>query len=106
MFWRRGGSSTWFALILFEYPFPVGRALGRCRILRGLAWGAAALVLVPIVCILWTPSIRGRRSRIGRATVRQATVLIIPPEITVLALVGHDERSEGGQDENMLEKHR
>jgi hypothetical protein len=67
-----------------------------------LTWSAAAFILVPVVGILRTLGVGGRRWGIGRASLRQATALVIPPEISVIALVGQGEGNEGDEKENVF----
>jgi len=100
--WR---SRTRLAFVLFFVPLPVGLAFGSVVVGWGMTWSAAAFIVVPVVGILRTLGIGRRRRGIGRASMRQATAFVIPPEISTFALVGHDERNEREENENMLKKH-
>lgn len=105
--WGRGGSRVFLlAPVLVLFPFITPRANGRIPFVRGLARGATVLVVVPIVGVFGTLGVGGRRRSIMRASVRQATVFVFPPEMVLVALLlGHDEGHEGGKNENRLEKH-
>jgi len=101
-----GWSGTWLAFVLLLVPFPAVRALRRLGIARwGLTWSTAALVFVPVVSVLGTLGIGWRRWWILGASMRQATALVTPPEISTLAVGGHDEGNESGKKDNVLEKH-
>ena len=77
----RWGSSTRLAFVLLFVPFPIGLTFGSVVVVgRGVTWSTATFIAVPVVGILGTLGIFGRRRRIGRASVRQATALVIPPE--------------------------
>src|SRR5258708_18700551 len=74
----RGGSRTWFALVLILFPFPVGGALGRLGF--WMTGNATIFVFTPVVGVLGTLDAGWRRRRIRRTSFRQATALVTPPE--------------------------
>lgn len=81
MFGGRWGSCTWLAFVLLFVPLPVSLAFGSVVVVRrGMTWSTAAFIVVPVVGILRTLGIGWRRRGIGRASMRQATALVGPPE--------------------------
>ena len=76
---RGWGSGAWLAFMLRGFPFPILIAFRGLLVFRRVARGTAAIPSMPIVRIFRAPCTVGRRRRVRRTAVLQATTFRFPP---------------------------
>ena len=76
---RGWGSGAWLAFMLRGFPFPILIAFRGLLVFRRVARGTAAIPSMPIMRIFRAPCTVGRRRRVRRTAVLQATTFRFPP---------------------------